>query len=215
MRVPLGQLAALVPPIVRAVRWDVPASACALVIGLLLWKHTRLQSPASALWLVRGAALLLTLGALPLLDDPAARQVAAVPLPLAMRSAIRLAGFVPLVFAPVTALALWSQLPVRGLLLETSTIVLLSCAASVVITRSTDHSEPSTLVSLGLLPLPAVLVLLPQSTALVVPEGEQWVSAHQRWAGLLALGIVALTFALRDPAARCVLRLVGRQPRTV
>ncbi len=69
-------------------------------------------------------------------------------------------------------------------------------------TRSTDHSEPSSIVSVALLPLPLVLGMLPAAAALVVPQGPQWTPAHQRWASLLAAGLVALTLALRDPAAR-------------
>jgi hypothetical protein len=201
-----GQLLALVGPTLRAVRWEVPASAVTLLIVVLFWKHMELRSPVSALWVVRGGALLLTLGALPLLDDPAARQVAAVPLPFAWRSAIRLAGLFVMVFAPVAALAAWSHLPIGGLLLETAAVVALSCAASVLMTRSTEHSESSTVVSFGLFPLPAVLTLLPPSAALLVQQGEQWDSAHRRWAVLLALGLGTLVLALRDPAARGVLR---------
>jgi hypothetical protein len=199
-------LVVLAAPTLRAVRWDVPATAAALVVGLLVWKHGLLQSTEQALWLVRTVALLLTVGALPLLDDPAARQVAAVPVPLAWRSAIRLAAFLALVFAPVSALAAWSHLPVGGLLLETSAVVALSCAVSALTTRSTEHSEPSMVVSLGLLPLPAVLTLLPPSAALLVPEGAMWEPAHRRWAVLLAVGLVALVLALRDPAARFLRR---------
>lgn len=193
----------------RAVRWDIPATTGALVVGLLLWKHTQLESPASALWIVRGVALLLTLGALPLLDDASARQVAAVPIPLVWRSALRLAGGVVLVFVPVTALGVWADLPVPGLLLETAAIMLLSSAASLLLARSTDHSEPSTIVSVGLLPLPWVLTTLPESAALLVPLGPAWSDAHQRWAVLVAIGAVGLMIALRDPAAR----LPGRRGR--
>jgi fluoroquinolone transport system permease protein len=206
------QMVALVGATLRAVRWDVTASAGGLVVGLLLWKHAQLQQPASALWLVRGTALLLTLGALPLLDDAAARQIAAVPLTLAWRSAIRLAGFVALVFAPVSALAAWSDLPVGSLLLESAAIVLLSSAASLLMTRSTEHSEPSTIVSLGLLPLPGVLTLLPPSFAMLVPEGPDWGAAHQRWAALVAIGVVVLALSLRDPSARAPGRRGRRSP---
>lgn len=204
-----GQLAALSGASVRAVRWDIPATTGALVVGLLLWKHAQLESPASAVWIVRGVALLLTLGVLPLLDDASARQVAAVPVPLVWRSAVRLAGGVAIVFVPVTALGVWSDLPVRGLLLETAAIVLLSSAASLLLARSTDHSEPSTIVSVGLLPVPWALTMLPESAALLVPLGPAWSDAHQRWAVLVAVGAVGLMIALRDPAAP----LPGRRGR--
>jgi hypothetical protein len=196
------QLAVAVRPTLRGVRWELPATAGSLVVLLLFWKHAELESPASGLWLVRGSALLLTLGALALLDDPAARQVAAVPLPLAWRSTIRLTSFVTIVFVPVIWLAAWANLSVTGLLLETSTIVAASCAASLAMTRASEHSEPSTIVSIGLLPLPGVLALLPRSAALLVPPGGQWTAAHQRWAVLCTLAAVALALALRDPAAR-------------
>ena len=198
------QMAALLGPTLRAVRWAVPATAGALTVLLLTWKHAQLESPESALTVVRGAALLLTLGALPLLDDPAARQVAALPVSLAVRCAIRLTGFVVLVFLPVTALAAWSSLPVGPVLLETSAVVALACAASILITRSTDHSEPSSIVSVALLPLPLVLGMLPAAAALVVPQGAQWTPAHQRWGVLLAVGLAALVLALRDPAAKVI-----------
>jgi hypothetical protein len=204
-----SQVAALLGPTLRAIRWEMTATAGALTLLLLTWKHEQLESPTTAVSLVRGAALLLAIGALPLLDDPAARQVAAVPVSLAVRCAIRLVGFLVLVFLPVAALAAWSSLPVGALLLETSAVVALACAASIMMTRSTEHSEPSNIVSVALLPLPLVLGMLPAAVALVVPQGPQWTPAHQRWSVLFAVGIATLAFALRDPAAR----IFGRSER--
>jgi hypothetical protein len=202
------QLVTLLGPTLRAIRWEVSATAGALTVLLLTWKHEQLQSPGSGLALVRAAALLLILGALPLLDDPAARQVAALPVPLAVRCAIRLAGFAVLVFAPVAALAASSNLPIGALMVETTAIVALACSASIVLTRATDHSEPSSIVSVALLPLPAVLGMLPAAVALVVPQGPQWTGAHQRWSILAAVGLAALAFALRDPASKVVVARV-------
>ncbi|MEP7054907.1 MAG: hypothetical protein ABI912_06635 [Actinomycetota bacterium] len=181
--------------------------------ALLAWKHRPLQSEPSALWLVRGAALLLTVGALPILDDPAARQIAAVPLSLARRSAIRLTAIAGIVFVPVSALAAWSSVSVGDVLIETTAIVSIACSASMLFIKSWDLPEPSMIVSVAFLPLSLLLLRLPTPLALLVGPGPAWNPAHQRWSVVLCLGVWALSLALRDPAATMFLLPTRRAVR--
>ena len=114
----------------RAVRWTVPLAAFGLVVVLLVWRRLDLATESGALGLSRVIGVLLVVGVLPLLDDPAARQVAAVPLPLWVREAPRLITMVVLVLVPVWVLALETGLPTAAVLLETGCILALATGAA-------------------------------------------------------------------------------------
>lgn len=201
----------LIRATLRGLRWDLPATGVVLVMALLAWRHDSLQSRPTALWIVRTMALVLTLAALPFFDDPAARQIASVPIALARRSAVRLGVAALFVLAPVIAFALWAGLPTRAVLIESGALLVLAAGASFVVSRTTDTTEPSAVVSIAVLPLPAMLTMLPERIALLVPEGPHWSDAHQRWSWVLGAGVLLLAASLRDPAARVARRVgVGR-----
>lgn len=186
----------------RAVRWTVPLVGFAVAGVVLLWRRTDLADPGSALVVVRVVGLLLVLGVLPLMDDPSIRQVESVPLPLWVREAPRLTTMVVLVLGPVWVLALAADLPAAALLVEAGSILALAVWAALLVRRATDQVEPSTLVSIGVLVLPAALYLMPTRWALYVGPGAAWADAHVRWAVLLAVGVTGVWAALRDPARR-------------
>lgn len=206
------QLASLTPLVFRATRWAASASGIALVGGLWIWRHLDGWGPSADLAAVRVTALLLALSVLPMLDDPASRQVAAVPLPWAWRQSMRLVPAGAFVLAPVAALARWLDLPVTGLLVEAATVFVATAGVSSLLTRR-DHSVPSTAVTIATLPLPGFLLMLPPGAGLVVPEGSTWAAAHARWTYVLVVGAVALAVSLRDPTARSVgpARRIGRR----
>ncbi len=186
----------------RAVRWTVPLAAYGLVALFLIWRRTDLATESGALVVSRIIGVLLVVGVLPLLDDPSTRQVASVPLPLWVREAPRLITMVVLVLTPVWVLALATALPTSAVLLETGGILALATGAALLVRRVTDQMEPSMVVSVGVLVLPAAMYLLPSRFAFYVSPGPAWADAHVRWGVLLVVGVLLVTYALRDPATR-------------
>jgi hypothetical protein len=186
----------------RAVRWAVPLVAFALAGAVLLWRRADLADPESALVVVRVVGVLLVVGVLPLVDDPTARQVESVPLPLWAREAPRLTAMAVLVLGPVWALALAVDLPSAALLVEAGSTLALATGAALLVRRATDQVEPSAMVAVGVLVLTAAIYLMPARWALYVGPGTSWADAHLRWAGLLAIGVAGVAAAVRDPAER-------------
>lgn len=191
----------------RAVRWTVPLAAFGLVVLLLIWRRTDLATESGALGVSRVIGVLLVVGVLPLLDDPSTRQVASVPLLFWVREAPRLITMVVLVLVPVWVLALATGLPASAVLLETGCILALATGAALLMRRATDQGEPSTVVSVGVLVLPAAMYLLPARFAFYASPGPSWTDAHVRWAVLLGIGLLLVAYALRDPASRQLTRL--------
>lgn len=202
MRVPTAQLVAVAGPTVRAIRWTQPALTLGIALGLVLWRADTLNTPTTAVWTVRAAALVVIAGALAVLDDPAAPQVAAVPLPLSWRTAPRILVALTLVTVPVAALAGHSHLPLDGLILEAGAVLALAAAGCLLLARA-GILEPSMPVGVGLLLAPAALFLLPDRMTLLAAPGPIWAQSHARWAWLFGLGIITLALALRDPARPC------------
>jgi hypothetical protein len=183
----------------RTIRWTQPAVLTGIALILILWQADTLDTPATAVWTVRAAGLIFIAGSLSAFDDPAAPQIAAVPVPLSRRAAPRIAFAVVFVTVPVAALAGLANLPVGAMVLEAGALLALATGACLVLAR-TGILEPSTPVAVGLLLAPAALVLLPEKLALLVPPGPDWDQAHGRWAILLGVGILTSVVALRDPA---------------
>ncbi len=201
----LGQLPALLRPLVSAVRWQPSIGAIALAGLLLALKADDLNDGGTALMVLRGVAALLALSAAFLLDDTAANTLAASPTSLAWRRSHRLAILAVLVGAPWTLAVLAVQsrgtdLPVAGLTLELVTLLAVGLATGASITRWTDVPEPGVLAA----PLTVGTLLtasrLPERWALLVPPGPSWGPAHERWALLLAAAVLALLWCNRDPA---------------
>jgi hypothetical protein len=198
---------------VRSVRWTVPLVAYGLVALTLAWRRADLSDPSSALAVARVVGVITVVGVLPLLDDPATGQVAAVPVPLWIRELPRLIAMTFLVLVPLGLLAVATDLPLWPVLLELGAILALAAATALLVQQATDQVEPSTLVSVGVLVLPVAMYLLPSRFTFFVSPGPAWVDAHLRWAVLLAVGVLLTTYALRDPASPPV-RRVGRRRGT-
>ena len=209
MRVPTAELVAVAGPTARAIRWTQPALTLSIALGLVLWRADTLNTPAMAVWTVRAAALVVIAGALAVFDDPAAPQVAAVPLPLSWRSAPRFLVALTLVTVPVAALAGHSHLPVGALILEAGAVLTLAAAGCLLLARA-GILEPSMPAGVGLLLVPAALFLLPDRMTLLAAPGPIWAQSHARWAWLLGFGITTVAVALRDPARPCPRATVAR-----
>ena len=199
MPVPTAELAAAAGPIARGIRLTQPALTLGIALVLVLWQADTLDAPATAVWTVRAAALVIIAGALAAFDDPAAPQIAAVPVALSWRAAPRILFAVVVVTIPVAALASLAHLPVGAMVLEAGALLAVATGACLLL-AGTGILEPSTPVAVGLLMAPAALVLLPDELALLVPPGPDWGEAHGRWAILLGLGILTAILALSDPA---------------
>lgn len=205
VRLRLGQLPALLRPLLSAVRWQPSIGAIALAALLLALKADDLGAGGTALMLLRGVAALLALGAAFLLDDPAANTVAGSPTSLAWRRSHRLALLAMLVGTPWTLAVLAVQsrgtdVPIAGLTLELATLLAVGLAAGAIITRWTDAPEPGVFAA----PLTVGILLtafrLPEQCALFVPRGPLWGPAHERWALVLAAAVLAFLQCTRDPA---------------
>lgn len=156
-------------------------------------------------------ALALCSGAAFLLDDAAAATVGATPSSLARRRILRVALALPLLCA-VWAGTLWYATAAssarfgpdaRGALsLQLAAMLALTLAASAIALRA----MPDEAVGWCGVIVPCMIVgvapLLPERLALLAPpESDAWGAAQQRWAALLAVGVIALAWASRDPAA--------------
>lgn len=209
MRVPTAELAAAAGPTTRAIRFTQPALMLTIALALVLWQADTLQTPATAVWTVRGAALVLIAGALTAFDDPSGLQVAAAPLPLSWRVAPRILFALAVVSIPLVVLAALAQLPIDSLALEAGALLALATGTCLMLSRRGVH-EPSTAVGTALLLVPPALLLLPERAALLVPPGPLWGPAHERWAILLAAGALLLALSLRDPARPAIPRMAQR-----
>jgi hypothetical protein len=192
-------LAAAAGPTARAIRLTQPAVTLGIALVLVLWQADTLDTPATAVWTVRAVGLVLIAGSLSAFDDPAAPQIAAVPVPLSWRAAPRILFASVFVTVPVAALAGLAHLPLGATVLEAGALLAVATGACLLLAR-TGILEPSTPAAVGLLLAPAALALLPEKLALLVPPELDWSQAHRRWAILLGLGILIAILALSDPA---------------
>ena len=199
------QVPPLVGPLRHALRWQPSAGAVVLAAALVAWKAGDLQDPGTALMTLRGVAVLLVLGAAFLLDDAAADTLACSPTSLAWRRSSYLLGIatltgVPWALALGTAQSLGADLPVAALTLEFGALLALALAAAAGLARWADAREPGVLAVPLIVGLVLALFRLPERWALVVGPGPGWAAAHQRWALLLALGLLVVAASLRDLA---------------
>lgn len=212
----LRQLRELRPALARAVRWQPVPVAAAVAVLVLWWRAAQPPSPGDPVWMPRIAALLLAVALSFALDDPTRTSLGGVPTPPWWRGAVRLvlAG-VPAVAAWVVSLV-WVQhrvagaVPVGALSLEAAALAAVAVAVSAALARWRDVAEPGVVVAPAVLVSALLVLQLPPRFALAETPGPEWAAAHQRWAVLLALGVLVTAAALRDPAAR---RLRGRRLR--
>ena len=191
----------------RAVQWQPMVASWALAAALLGWRIGDVTDTEAAITLLRGVAVLLTLGALFVLDDEALSQVAAAPVSLAVRTTVRagvaVAG-VAVAWLPALALTqAWTGIRIPAAIwLELAAMVASGLAAAAASQRFFDLPAPS--VSAGPVTIGLLLGLLglPQRWAFIVAPGAGWAGAHRRWAVLLAVAVFVLLASMRDPANR-------------
>lgn len=173
--------------ILRGVDWRavIGASAVGAVILILC---CALPSAGPPLTYVRLALIALVGATAFVLDEPAAAAVAAVPVPLGRRTAIRLlAAALPLgVWASgVAALTLrHAATPVRGLLVEGVGVLALAPAGAALL-RLAGRDEPGELVAsvLGAALLAVLLFDPPPHAVPLFPGASGWAASTLLWAG--------------------------------
>jgi hypothetical protein len=197
-------------PVARTVAWP------ALLAGAVACGAVGVASLAPGLsprarWPGLGALALCT-GAAFVLDDAAGATVAASPRSLARRRMLRIALALPLLCG-VWAASLSYATTAHGALLgpdaraalsmQFAAMLTLTLAASAIALRVTADAHGGwTAIVVPFTLLGAALTLPKRWALLALPGDDAWHAAQQRWAALLALGVLLLTLASRDPAAR-------------
>ena len=157
-------------------------------------------------------ALALCVGAAFVLDDAAGATVGATPRSLARRRLARIALALPLLGA-VWAASLWYATAAQGawlgpdarlgLSLQFAAMLAVTLAASAVALRIMPDEHGGWTGVLAPFAIFGAAVLLPERWGLIAAPGNAtWEGAQQRWWALLAIGLVTLAWASRDPAAR-------------
>jgi hypothetical protein len=182
----------------RGVGWVPLLSGCALASAILAGCVVA-KDGGPPLTLVRVALIALAAGTAPILDDPAAPVVEAVPVTRRRRTMSRMAVVVaPLSVwvAGVLALELRSvTTPAAALLVEGAGALAATVAVSATL-RFAGRDEPgdvaATVVCTALLGL---LVFPPSSSVTLFPVERGWATSSILWAGLavVAVAVVLLT----------------------
>ncbi len=222
----LDQIELLFGQKARLVQWKPMAGAAAVGFFVLYQSSGAWATGMPAIIPLRMAALLLCLGAVFLLDDPAAVTVASVPSPLRYRRSLRV-----LLVSPIVAAAWIGQLvyvfvhttnllhrdtegllPVWGLTLEMVAMMLTGLAIAALSTRWVPEGLGGVAAGPTLLVLLGAAMFLPGQWSLFVGsvDDPQWVASHIRWAVIAVVATLILMYGSRDPAARRPRGLRGR-----
>lgn len=188
----------------RTVPWRALGAGAAA--GLVLAGTARLFPEAFTPWLalnaLRAAALAFALGLAFLLDDPARRTTATVPVRRPVRQALRMAWVVPFagLFWTTAVLLVPSELrpPVGAVTLEAGAAWALALAGSAAWIRRSEEPEPGVGVGAGLLTV-GVLATLFVPGLFVGAEDPGWGAAHDRWGLVLAGAMAGWALCAREP----------------
>ncbi len=147
-----------------------------------------------------------------MLDDAASATVNATPRSLAHRRLQRTALALPLLLA-VWAASLWYATTAQGAWFGPDTRLGLSVQFAAMLTLTLAawaialRIMPDAHGGWSGAPMPFAIftatLLLPERWALLAAPGDDtWAAAQQRWSALLAIGMLTLACANRDPASR-------------
>jgi len=198
-------------PVARTVAWPALLGGAAACIAVIALGSLAPGLSPKARWPGLGA-LALCAGAAFLLDDSAASMLAASPRSLARRRMLRIALALPLLCG-VWAASLWYATTSHGaplgpgtrgaLSLQFAAMLTLTLAASAMTLRvMADEHGGWTAIVVPVALLGAVMTLPQRWALLAAPGDDAWHAAQQRWTALLALGLLLLIGASRDPVAR-------------
>ncbi|MFE6361273.1 ABC transporter [Streptomyces sp. NPDC057806] len=189
----------------RTVPWRALGAGAAA--GLLLAGSARLFADGFSPWLalnaLRAAALTFALGLAFLLDDPARRTTATVPVRRRARQALRVAWAAPFAALYWTAAVLLVPAdlrpPVGAVTVEAAAACALALAGAAAALRRTDEPEPGTGVAAALLTLAVLTALLDPWNLFAPPEDPHWTTAHERWAMILTAAALGWATWSREP----------------
>jgi hypothetical protein len=191
----------------RVTSWRPVVVGWLLAATVLTWKADDVHDPGGRAALLRIVAVLLAMGVVNLVDDPAANLLAAVPMPLAWRRGFRAGLAAAAVAAPWAAALLWVH-PGRiaaMLTLECAAITAVGLAVASGLARWWSAREAGLAAGPAVLGTAVFTALLPGRWAMfTTPGSDTWNETHLRWAAVLGLASAMLLVTLRDPAQRKV-----------
>lgn len=199
-------------------RWPALATGLAAAWGLVAvaWHEDEISSAGGAVWTVRLALVLSSLGAVFALDDPStgitsaapAMRRALVPIRLGVVAAVTLAGIVP------ALLWLRGWLSDReiafGVAIECMALMFLVVALVLIMQRQIGIAEPAQYVVLLVLGLYLATQLMGARWPMLVDPGPAWGGAHWRWVAVLVPTVGVIAWQLRDPASAPLRRWLPR-----
>jgi hypothetical protein len=197
--------------IARTLAWPALLGGAAVCIAVIVLTSLGLDFSPLARWPGLGA-LALCVGAAFVLDDPASATIDASPTSLARRRMLRIVLVLPLLCG-VWAASLYYATSANGaplgpdargaLSVQFIAMLAITLGASAAALRMMPGERGGWAAVSALLALFVAAYYLPQRwTLLAVPGDAGSHGAQQRWALLLAVGLLALIWASRDPAAR-------------
>jgi hypothetical protein len=210
------ELLARLMPTARTMSWPALTGGSAACLALT-WIARGADGSPLGRWPGVGALALCT-GAAFLFDDAAQATTGATPTSLARRRALRVALALPLV-GGVWSAALWYATAAgnpsdaygpsdRGALtVQFVALLAVTLAVAAVALRAMPDQPGGWTGVVAPCALLAAAYMLPHRWALLAAPGEEaWPAAQQRWAALLALALLTLAWASRDPARRSGVR---------
>jgi fluoroquinolone transport system permease protein len=215
----LRQIDLLLLQKVRLVRWRPMLGGAAVGLFILFQSSdawaTGSMSPIRPM---RLAAVALCIGAVFLLDDPAAVTVASVPVPLPYRRGLRLLVGAPIVAAAWVGYSVYvvvhttnllhgdteGLLPFWALTIEMAAMMMTALAIAAAATRWVSEGLGGVAAGPTILALFGAAAFLPYRWTLFPGsvDDPQWSAAHVRWAVIFVLATVLFLHFSRDPAAR-------------
>jgi hypothetical protein len=203
--VPVRLYGALVRPTVRAVSWapvlgGSAAGIALMMISVLLEDDLAVSDLAT---LLRLAAVCTAVGAAFLLDDPATRTIRAVPVPLMVRTVVRVVVALPVLgggwaVAAVLAGAQRDSLPLAGLALEAAAVSAVALAVAAARLHAGDGSDaPAGPLAAGVVLVAAVAATFVDRPVVwfAAPGAPQWAASHRGWAVVLVVAVAVVVAA--------------------
>lgn len=207
MTAPLLRLAL----VARTVAWPALIAGALACVAVVVVAPLAPGSPPLGGWPGFGSLALCASAAF-LLDDAAGATVAATPTSLVRRRLLRVALALPLLCAVWTG-SLWYATAADGawfgpetraaLSLQFAAMLTLTLAGSAIALRVMPDEHGGWTGALAPFAIVTAVIVLPERWALLAAPGDSaWHAAQERWAALLALGLLTLMWANRDPASR-------------
>jgi len=197
--------------VARTVAWPALLAGALACVAVIVLAPLVPGAPPPGGWPGFGAVALCA-GAAFLLDDPAAATVNATPRSLVRRRLLRVALALPLLGA-VWAGSVWYATAADGawfgpqtratLSLQFAAMLTFTLAGSAITLRVMPDEHGGWTGALAPFALVTAVLVLPQRWALLAaPSDSAWHATQERWAALLAVGLLTLMWANRDPASR-------------